>query len=74
MVFPEPEAPEIKQPVPLHLWQKNYVAAIYYALELLPVEMRVDECVVVERYGQLPEVRLVLRVIGERGGGQDGAT
>lgn len=70
MVFPEPEAPE-KQPVPLHLGRGNYVAAIYQALGILPVEIRVDECIITERHGQQPEVRLVLRVMGERGGGQD---
>lgn len=62
----ESEASEIKQPVPLHLGRGNYVAAIYQALGILPVEIIVDECIITERHGQEPEVRLVLRIIGDK--------
>lgn len=61
-----PEAPEIKKPVPLNLGHGNYVAAIYQALEILPVEIRVDKCLVLERHGMPPEVRLALRILGEK--------
>lgn len=61
-----PEAPEIKQPVPLHLGRGNYVAAIYQALGILPIEIRVNECIVTERHGQEAEVKLTLHILGER--------
>ena len=66
MTIPDTEASEIKQPVPLRLGRGNYVAAIYQALGILPVEIRVDECIITERHGQEPEVRLVLRIIGDK--------
>lgn len=61
-----PEAPEIKPPALVNLRRGNYVAAIYQALEILPVEVRVEECTVFERAGQPPEVRLTLHVIREK--------
>jgi len=63
-----PEAPEQKKPVPLNLGCGNYVAAIYQALEILPVEVRVDKCLVLERAGRPPEVRLSLTILGEKEG------
>jgi len=63
-----PEAPETKKPVPLNLGCGNYVAAIRQALSILPVEICIDKCIIVERAGRCPEVRLTLTVLGEKGG------
>ncbi len=49
------------------LAQSNYVAAIYEALEVLPIEVVVSKCIVVEKTGIPPEVRLTLRILGEKG-------
>lgn len=61
-----PEAPELKQPVPFHLGRGNYVAAIYQAIESLPVEVIIYECTVTEHHGQDPKVQLTLRIVGEK--------
>lgn len=59
-----PESPEVEQAILPNLQQTNYVAMIYKALQELPVVLRVNQCVVCESDGQLPEVRLVLNVVG----------
>jgi len=59
---------ESKKPAPLHLGRGNYVGAIRQALEILPVEIRVDRCLVLERDGRPPEVRLSLTILGEKEG------
>ena len=65
MTIPETEASE-KQPVPFHLGRGNYVAAIYQALQLIPVNIRILQCKVVEREGLPPEVELTLRILDEK--------
>ena len=60
-----PEAPGERRQIPLLcLGQVNYVAMIYEALEAIPVELRVTRCVIREDEGQMPEVRLVLHIMG----------
>jgi len=49
----------------------NYAGAIRHALDVLPVEVRVDRLVVLERAGQPPQVRLSLTILGEKGGDGD---
>jgi len=44
----------------------NYVGAIHQALSILPVEVRVDRCNVLEEYGQAPKVELTLTITGEK--------
>lgn len=64
-----PEAPgQHNKPALLDLGIGNYVGAIRQALRLLPVEIRVNKCLVLEREGQYPEVRLSLTVLGEKEG------
>ena len=60
------EAPEAKQPVPFHLGRGNYVAAIYQALQIIPVNIRILQCKVVEREGLPPEVELTLHILDEK--------
>ncbi len=67
---PEVQA-ESKKPAPLHLGQGNYVGAIRQALGILPVEIRVDRCVVLEQHGQMPRVRLSLTILGEKKVGEE---
>lgn len=59
------KAPEI--PAPLTLADGNYAGAIRQALDILPVRIRVDRCLVLERHGRPPEVVLRLTVLGEKG-------
>ncbi|HHY95485.1 MAG TPA: hypothetical protein GX513_10835 [Firmicutes bacterium] len=67
MELPEPEAPVTRSPVPLTLADGNYAGAIRLTLETtLPVEVRIDRCIVVERAGCPPQVRLALTVLGEK--------
>ncbi|MGV8164638.1 MAG: hypothetical protein ACLKAK_07260 [Alkaliphilus sp.] len=66
MLPPAVEASEFKNPVSFSLERGNYVAAIYQALKILPVEVSVDECLVTEKTGMPPEVRLMLRILGEK--------
>lgn len=61
-----PQVPEQKQPVPVTLARGNYVAAIYQALEILPVVVRVEECEIIERTGRPPEVKLSLLIFDEK--------
>jgi hypothetical protein len=69
----EHEAPE--KPVPISLADGNYVAAIRTALNMLPVEARVKECIVIEQDGMMPEVKLTLIIEGQKEGGEaDGDT
>lgn len=65
-----PKAPVEKKPVPVSLAQGNYVAAIHKALNILPVEIKVGKCLVVERAGRMPEVRLDLVILGEKDMGE----
>jgi hypothetical protein len=62
------EAPEKeeKKPAPVSLAQGNYIAAIHQALSILPVEVNVEKCLVVERAGRPPQVRLDLVILGEK--------
>ena len=60
------EAPEVTPPVPFHLGRGNYVAAIYQALQIIPVNIRILQCKVVEREGQPPEVELTLHILDEK--------
>ncbi len=62
-----PDVAEMKVPEPLTLRDDNYIAAIYQALEMLPIGIRIDRCVVQEAYEMPPEVKLILRILGERG-------
>lgn len=64
--LPEPEPENEKPPAPVSLAQGNYVAAIHQALSILPVEIRVEKCLVVEKAGRPPEVRLDLVILGEK--------
>lgn len=57
---------DVKTPKLLNLRNGNYIAAIYQALELLPVEIRVDKCLVLENHGIPPKVRLTLQILGEK--------
>ncbi|MBT9156829.1 MAG: hypothetical protein DDT37_01820 [Firmicutes bacterium] len=59
-----PDEPNIELPVTFTLGRGNYIASIYQALEKLPIEIRVDKCVVLEAHGMPPEVRLTLRILG----------
>ena len=59
MIPPEPEGP-------VTLADGNYGAAIRAALSVLPVEIRVDRCVIVERDGHSPTVRMSLTVLPKR--------
>jgi hypothetical protein len=63
-----PETPEKKEPVVLSLADGNYVGAIRKALDVLPVEIKVDKCLVLERNKRPPQVRLTLTILGEKGG------
>ena len=67
-----PETPEKKEPVFLSLADGNYVGAIRKALDVLPVEIRVDKCLVIERDGRPPQVKITLTIIGEKKGGDAG--
>jgi len=58
------KAPEV--PAPLTLAGGNYAGAIRQALDILPVRIRVDRCLVLERHGRAPEVALRLTVLGEK--------
>jgi len=62
---PVSETPEIKQPVSFSLRRGNYVAAIYHALDLIPVEVRILKCIVIEQKGLPPEVELSLQIVDE---------
>jgi len=62
---PVAEVPEIKQLVSFSLRRGNYVAAIYHALDLIPVEVRILKCTVIEQKGLPPEVELSLQIIDE---------
>ncbi len=64
MAIPEAVAPKIL--VPFNLGCGNYVQAIYQALDALPIEIQVQNCIVLEWQDTLPEVRLTLRVLGEK--------
>ena len=66
MTIPESEAPDVTPPVPFHLGRGNYVAAIYQALQLIPVNIRILQCKVVEREGLAPEVELTLHILDEK--------
>lgn len=59
-----PQAPV--PPAPLTLADGNYAGAIRQALDILPVKIRVDRCLVLERHGRPPEVCLRLTVLGEK--------
>ncbi len=60
------EVEPIQVSVPFNLGCSNYVQAIYHALEILPVEIRIEKCLVLERSGLPPEVRLTLYILGEK--------
>jgi len=63
-----PETPEKKEPVFLSLADGNYVGAIRKALDVLPVEIQVDKCLVLERNKRPPQVKLTLTILEEKGG------
>ncbi|MBT9132003.1 MAG: hypothetical protein DDT33_00511 [Firmicutes bacterium] len=65
MAIPEAVVPKIV--VPFNLGCGNYIQAIYQALDALPIEIRVEKCIVLEKHGELPEVRLTLQILGEKG-------
>lgn len=60
------EASVEKEPVPLTLADGNYAGVIRLALDALPVVVRVDRLIVVERAGCSPQVRLALTIIGQK--------
>ncbi len=60
------DEPKIELPAIFTLRQWNYIASIYQALEMMPVEIRVDKCLALERHGEPPEVRLTLYILGEK--------
>ncbi|MBT9132801.1 MAG: hypothetical protein DDT33_01330 [Firmicutes bacterium] len=64
MAIPEVAAPKIV--VPFNLGCGNYIQAIYQALDALPIEIRVEKCIVLEKHGEPPEVRLTLRILGTK--------
>lgn len=64
--LPERDPEKENPPVPVSLAKGNYVAAIHQALSILPVEIKVEKCLVVERVGKPPEVRLDLVIVGEK--------
>lgn len=66
----EVEEVEVKKPVTLK--DGNYVAAIYQALDLVPVEIRIRKCVVIESDNDSANVKLELEIGGEKGGEGDG--
>jgi hypothetical protein len=57
---------EPEQPKRISLLDGNYVAAIYQALDLLPVIVRIEKCIVVEQDGAMPEVDMTLIIEGEK--------
>lgn len=61
------EKPE--EPKHISLSDGNYVAAIYKALEMLPVIVRVEKCIVIEQDGAMPEVNMTLVIEGEKARG-----
>ncbi len=61
-----PVKPAEEKPKHVTMADGNYVAAIYKALEILPVEVRVDRCQVLEEYGRPPRIDLALTVTGEK--------
>ncbi len=65
---PNTEAPP-NRPAPLTCAAGNYAGAIRQALAILPVEIRVDRLIVVERDGLPSQVSLKLTILGEKGGG-----
>ncbi|AEE95296.1 hypothetical protein [Mahella australiensis] len=68
LINKEHELPE--GPTPISLADGNYVAAIRMALNMLPVVVRVKECVVTELDGMMPEVKLTLIIEGEKERGE----
>ncbi len=64
MILSEVEPVQVS--APFNLGCSNYVQAIYHALEILPVEIRIEKCLVLEKHGMPPEVRLTLRVLGKK--------
>lgn len=64
MTLPQPQQEE--QPRPVSLADGNYVGAIYQALEILPLTVRIDRCQVIEGEGIMPQVELSLTITGER--------
>ncbi len=59
---------DVKTPEPLSLRNNNYIAAIYRALELLPIELVILKCIILEKHRMSPEVRLTLQILGARTG------
>ena len=68
MMPPESVTKAPEPPAPLTLARGNYAGAIRIALDTLPVEVRVDRCLVLERAGRPPEVRFSLTILGEKEG------
>ncbi len=67
----EPIKEEAEEPKHISLMDGNYVAAIYQALDLLPVIIRIEKCIVVEQDGAMPEVNMTLVIEGEKQGGDE---
>lgn len=63
---PVQEAPE--RPASLTLADGNYGGAIRMALDALPVRVKVNRCLISEKDGRPPEVRLHLIILGEKEG------
>ncbi|MBT9137176.1 MAG: hypothetical protein DDT34_02263 [Firmicutes bacterium] len=60
------DEPKIELPVIITLGQGNYIAAIYQALQLLPVNIKIEKCLVLEKHKMPPEVRLTLSILGKK--------
>ncbi len=67
MQIERPEAPA-RPPAPLTLAEGNYAGAIRTMLRHLPVNVRVDRLVAIERDGLPPVVNLTLTILGEKEG------
>jgi len=67
-MMPEHSEAPAERSAPLTCERGNYAGAIRLALAGLPVEVRVDRLLVLERDGRPPQVRLSLSILGEKGG------
>ncbi|MBT9174345.1 MAG: hypothetical protein DDT21_02759 [Syntrophomonadaceae bacterium] len=57
---------DIKKPTLVFLRHGNYVAAIYQALDTLPVNIRILQCRVTERENVPAEIELTLQILDEK--------
>ncbi len=61
-----PEVVPVQVSVPFNLGCSNYVQVIYHALEILPIKVHIEKCIVLEKHGELPMLKLTLCILGER--------